>query len=341
MKTLKIIIVIILLIVAIVIILGLLGPKENKVERTVVINAPVELVFEQVKFFKNTAVWSPWKDYDSLMTSSIEGQDGTVGAIMSWEGNKDVGKGKQEITNIVENKRVDSKLTFIEPWESEATGFVELNDTLDTLRVTWGFHSENNFMGRIFALFSGMETMLGKDFEKGVNNLKEICEKLAAEKPATRQFEIKEVAFTPKIFIAKKETVKMTDIPKFFEANFGAIMDILQKSKVQCSGAPCGLYYTWDEQSQSSLMAAAVPVQTKGNITIKGFETIKVDFTKALLIEYTGSFEKSADAYYAMDNYMKEKGIKQLTPIIEEYITDPSQEPDTSKWVTNIYFFFE
>ena len=56
------------------------------------------------------------------------------------------------------------------------------------------------------------------------------------------------------------------------------------------------------------------------------------------LIEYFGSYEKSANAHYAMDAYMKEKGVIQSF-VLEEYITDPMTEKDTAKWQTNIFYF--
>ncbi len=34
-------------------------------------------------------------------------------------------------------------------------------------------------------------------------------------------------------------------------------------------------------------------------------------------------------------------GLKHKAPVIEEYVTDPGKEPDSSKWLTRIYFFAE
>jgi hypothetical protein len=41
----------------------------------------------------------------------------------------------------------------------------------------------------------------------------------------------------------------------------------------------------------------------------------------------------------AMDEYMAERKLQQIPPILEEYLTDPTLEPDTSKWLTRIVYF--
>ena len=59
------------------------------------------------------------------------------------------------------------------------------------------------------------------------------------------------------------------------------------------------------------------------------------------IIDYYGSYEGLMYAHLALDNYLKQKGLKMRSPVIEEYLTDPGAEPDTSKWLTRIYYFAE
>ena len=39
-----------------------------------------------------------------------------------------------------------------------------------------------------------------------------------------------------------------------------------------------------------------------------------------------------------MDAYMKANNLPMQTQVIEEYVTDPMHEKDTTKWLTNIYY---
>jgi effector-binding domain-containing protein len=60
-----------------------------------------------------------------------------------------------------------------------------------------------------------------------------------------------------------------------------------------------------------------------------------------LTIDYYGSYDKTEHAHNQMDKYIKEKNYKMVMPVIEEYITDPMTEKDTSKWLTRISYFVE
>ena len=59
MKTLKIVAIVLVTLVVVFVLVGLWLPKEFKIERTVRVQAPVELVFDQVNDLKNWEQWSP------------------------------------------------------------------------------------------------------------------------------------------------------------------------------------------------------------------------------------------------------------------------------------------
>lgn len=46
----------------------------------------------------------------------------------------------------------------------------------------------------------------------------------------------------------------------FFRQSYSTILEVMNKRKVKMIGAPVSLYYTWDEQSQKSRLAAGVPI---------------------------------------------------------------------------------
>ena len=103
----------------------------------------------------------------------FEGGDGQVGAISKWEGNKDVGTGEQELTRIVENEVVESRLRFFKPWKSESDAYLKVKEDHEGQTVvTWGFSGKNKFPVSIMMLFMNMDKAIGKDFEEGLSNLK-------------------------------------------------------------------------------------------------------------------------------------------------------------------------
>lgn len=165
-------------ILLLIILLYLLGPATYDVSRTIEINRPPAEVYDYLKFLKNQDEWSPWQKKDPDMKKEFRGTDGTVGAVSSWVGNKDVGSGEQEITRLVEGSRVESKLRFFKPWKSQSDAYMEVEQVSEGLsRVRWGFSGKNGFPMRLMMLFMNMDKMVGKDFEEGLVNLKARMEK--------------------------------------------------------------------------------------------------------------------------------------------------------------------
>jgi effector-binding domain-containing protein len=70
-------------------------------------------------------------------------------------------------------------------------------------------------------------------------------------------------------------------------------------------------------------------------------EIIEIPRSKALLVTYRGPYGGSAEAHQAIDAYLEKYGLTQVAPAIEEYVVGPTDETDSSKWLTRIYYLFE
>lgn len=158
--------------VLLIIILAIIAPSSYNISRSIVINKPVGEVFQYLKYIENQTKWSPWEEKDPNMKKSSSGTDGEVGFISAWEGNKDVGSGEQEITNIVENEVVESQLRFLKPWKSTSDAYLRVEEKEGGTEVTWGFSGKNKFPFSIMMMFMNMDKAVGKDFEHGLSKLK-------------------------------------------------------------------------------------------------------------------------------------------------------------------------
>jgi len=173
----EILIYIIVVLIAVIGILGIIAPKKLEVNRSIIINKSLSETFQYLRLIRNQDHWSPWKKKDPNLEQSYNGTDGEVGFVAKWKGNKDVGEGEQEILSIIENESINTQLRFFKPWKSESIGHFVLGkvDENHTL-VTWGFSGKNKFPFNIFMLFMNMDKTLGKDFEEGLVNLKQLLE---------------------------------------------------------------------------------------------------------------------------------------------------------------------
>jgi effector-binding domain-containing protein len=338
MKILKIIGIVLLVLVALIVILGIIAPDEYSVERSAVINSPRQLVFNQVKYWRNWQAWSPWAELDTAMQETIEGVDGEKGANYRWSGEV-IGKGEMLNTGVKEYEEVDYHLHFIEPMESTADGFFRLsgeNGGSPATKVTWSMSGDNPFPWNVLMLFMSMDKMIGTDFEKGLEKLKALSEK---EYAGVRQYQIKVEDFSGKNYAVIRQEVKFEAIKDFFTQGYAKIGKTLSEKKLKPAGGPAGLYFMYDEQKQITDMAAAVPV--KGKVETEEIKMYTIPAGKTYVVDYYGPYEQMGNAYKGLDLYLATNGLKHKAPVLEEYITDPGAEPDSGKWLTRIYFFTE
>ncbi len=342
MKIGKIILYVVIVLIVIGAILTFVAPTHVKIERSIIINSSKEEVFKNLRYYSNRAKWSPWLEKDPQVKTSIEGTDGEVGAIYKWEGNKDVGKGLQTIMRIEDMQKIEDKLQFLEPFKSEADAYLQMGDSAGMVKVSWGFISESPRPFNIFNLFMDMDKMVGPDFQNGLSKLKMLCESEANNAPqqVSVSYQVQEIQWPGKTYIGKKGTVTWDKISEFYQSNLSETFKALGIAQAAMDGAPSGLYFVWDTVEHKTEMAAAIPVKDLKK-EVKGFEKFEIKAGKVLQVTHNGSYDKIGDAHNAIAAYIKEKGYKELSPVIEEYVTDPSGEKDTSKWLTNIYYFVE
>jgi uncharacterized membrane protein len=174
MLILKRILLILILLISIVLIAAYFMPKNYAVEREITINKPADSVFNYVRYLKNQNEFSVWANIDPKMKSTYKGTDGSVGAISAWESTvKDVGVGEQEITQITEGKRIDFALRFKEPMNDTAVGFMSTEALSgNQTKVKWGINGVFPYPMNIMMPMMNMDQMIGKDLQKGLENLK-------------------------------------------------------------------------------------------------------------------------------------------------------------------------
>lgn len=334
MKALKIIGGIIAVLLAIYLIMCAMGPSKYEGSATVKMDAPVAVVYDVVSDMTTWENWIPWKKQDPSMVLTMGKKTKGMGASYSWTSDM-MGGGSSEVVEAETNKSMRNKLSF-EGFDGDSYGVWKFEETGEgKSSTTWSMESESTIPFPMRGMMLMGESM-EETFTKGLNSIKEIAEKRAKEAPAKpktyRGFAINEIDVPAQNYLAHREKIEIPTMGDFFAKYFPALAE---KAGADMTGMPRGVYYEWDQENNMTDMAAAVPV--KAAMDVEGFSNIEVPAGKALHIDYYGSFEGSAEAHYAMDDYMKEKGIESAL-VMEEYVTDPTTEPDTSKWLTKIYY---
>jgi hypothetical protein len=336
MKVIRILLFLVLGLAALILLMGLFAKKKYHVERSIEINAPRSIVHEQVRYFRNFPNWSPWQEYDPNMKTSIEGTDGQPGAVYKWAGNKDVGTGQQTLKSVTP-ERVDMEVKFTEPWEAVSPSFMKLEEKDGKTFATWGFDMNIGFPWNGLAMFTNVDEGVGKDYERGLLNLKRVSEEMANKK--YRGYSVKEADIPVKYYVGVRKTVPFQQLPIFFSTNLPKIMQAVTDGGGQMAGAPSELIWSFDQNAGQADIAAAIPVAQE--MQLKGWTTFPVGGRKALVVDYLGNYAKIGDAHYAVEDYMTARGYRSMPPAVQEYMTDPMTEPDTSKWLTRVIYFVQ
>jgi hypothetical protein len=151
-------------------------PSHFTIERSVEIDAPAEVAFRYVNDPRELNKWNPWVKLDPNITTSLSGPPSGVGAVYEWEGNSQVGKGRQTIVESVPGKKVGIKLEFFEPMEGTNDVVFAFAEGTGRTRVTWAMSGEQNFVMKGMSMFMDMDQMVGDEFNKGLASLKTLAE---------------------------------------------------------------------------------------------------------------------------------------------------------------------
>ena len=152
-------------------------PDTFRVQRTTTIKAPPEKIFALINDLHAWASWSPYEKKDPGMKRTFSGAPSGKGAVYDWDGDKNVGKGRMEITDTTSPSKIVIKLDFFKPFEGHNTAEFTMEPKGDSTVVTWAMYGPAAFMMKVMGIFMNMDNMIGNDFAAGLANLKAVAEK--------------------------------------------------------------------------------------------------------------------------------------------------------------------
>ncbi len=338
MKIFKGIGIFIVVLVAIYLVLGLFGPSDYKVTRSIKITAPIEVVFEQTSKFENWGAWSQWAKIDETAKYTIENDNQEIGAKMSWESNhQDVGHGSMTISEIVKNEKTLYTLKFVKPWEFSSNGGFLYTQEEASVNVEWYDSGDIPFVQRPIMLFMNLEAQIGPMFEKGLANVKTICEEIAA-KPSIQVFE-ETVDSKSILYISESSPIMSSAIGIKMGTAFGEILSLVGLSQLEMIGVPMSITRKFSIEEMKvdfdpAIAVREIPAGLELSGRIQKGETYS---GKALKTVHVGSYDKLKSTYDAFIAHINQNGYEINGDSWEEYIDDPTKV-SSEEVRTNIYF---
>ena len=169
-----------ILLVLLVAIIGLViaivtRPAAFHYERSMEISATPDVVFPLINDLHQWQYWSPWEKLDTKMQKKMEGPEVGPGSSFTWDGNSDVGAGKNTIVDSKANESVSMKLEMYKPMAGTNQVTFKMVPTATGTKVSWVMEGQNNFVGKAFGLFINCDKMCGDFFLEGLANLNKLA----------------------------------------------------------------------------------------------------------------------------------------------------------------------
>lgn len=239
------------------------------------------------------------------------------------------------ITESKPNESVACDLFFMEAEEASKAVY-QLEPTTGGTKLTMSFDTDfgmNPIMRWIGAVMFPSE--MNKAFDYNFSKLKEIAE----GKPKFT-VTLSEETTNPVSYIGISTTMSFEDgaaISAQMAKSYGELMGVLQKSKVEMTGAPFCLYPRWDEEKKEMDMVCALPVPPGAKLPAK-YPVMQTTGGKAVKAIHLGDYNKLEDTHNQINQYIQYKKLEIVGAPWEVYVTDPEMEKDTTKWVTEVFY---
>jgi hypothetical protein len=146
-----------------------------RVERSIQVDAAPADIAPLIEDFHRWTAWSPWEKLDPEMQRTYGGAEHGVGAVYEWTGKK-AGAGRMEVTDVRPD-RIAIQLDFLKPMRASNTALFDLTPDGGGTRVTWAMEGKQTLMTKLMHAVFSMDKLVGKDFEKGLADLKRQAER--------------------------------------------------------------------------------------------------------------------------------------------------------------------
>jgi effector-binding domain-containing protein len=270
------------------------------------------------------------------MRQTTEGARDGVGAKLVWSGNDKVGSGMQLITASIPDRLVASDIDFGKMGVAKST--LLLDPQGPSTRVTWTLDVDMGAspIGHYVGLM--MDRMIGRDYERGLNQLKVLVEGMPNIDIAGFTAQRVELSAAPILAVSETSTPDTASISKAYADGYAQISKFMGKNKLHQSGAPLGI--DGEMTSTSFSFQAGMPID-RPDVAPEGNVRVAQSYAgKALKTTHVGPYDTLSKTYAAFRAYMAAHGYIPNGTSISWYVDDPATTPP-DKLRTEIYWPIE
>jgi AraC family transcriptional regulator len=147
--------------------------------------------------------------------------------------------------------------------------------------------------------------------------------------------EIKRVTLDPQPILYIRRKVEQAQLQPYFAECFGKLFGYGMQHGLPITGQPIARYIAIGpgQWTVDCVLPLAEPVKGEGEM-----QAGELDGGVVIKAMHFGPYEALNQSYVAIETWMEEEGVSPTGANWEQYVTDPGEEPDSSKWQTDIYW---
>ena len=310
-------------------------PNSYEVTRTKTINAPQSVIYDNVIDFKNWESWSSWKEAKPATVITLGEKTNGIGGSYTWQ--DDDGIGTMTTVDTKPTKMISQEMQFGEFPKSDILWTLIPNKDGST-EVTWTITGKDlPFKFKMFSAFmGGMEKQIGPHFERGLVLLDSVVQ---AE---MKVYSIKNEDITQHsggYYLYNTKSCKFSDFEKNMKAMLPKVGAYAMTHNVTMAGPPFVLYHKWDEENDAVMFSTCIPTNSKVVADDEDILTGKLESFRAVKTVLKGNYSNLKEAWAATMKYITDHNLEMVEggSMLETYLTDPRDELNPAKWVTEIY----
>jgi len=289
-----------------------------EIQKNIIINKSHSEISHFLCDFSKSKLWNPWLVLDDEAVTDDKNLPNQIGHQQHWKG-PIIGEGLQTLTAI-NDQRIDIELQFIKPFKTVSPTYYQLNSIdNNSTELIWSMKGTLPFFLFFFKKF--MTVMLGRDFERGLDRLKELCEegRVFSSISSVETIDVKDLYYQG---IEGKCT--LSEIPSQLRSSFEKISHDISSMKISNFKGMVSVYHEINPMQNLVHYTAGVYFENPP-VKLEGYNDGFIREHRALKLISKGPYHHLKTAWTKIFSYQRVNKLRVISkiPMLEFMHNDP------------------